>query len=61
MGAQLESGKKGVFITSPGDGLLTTFSQSTIFGLIKGSDVVVSTKIEVPTEMVTALRKCANG
>lgn len=59
MGVQLEGGTKGVFITSPGDSMLTTFGQSSIFGLIKGGDVVVSLKIEMPADMISALRKCA--
>lgn len=60
-GVQLENGKKGGYLASPGDGLLTTFGQSSIVGLLQGEEVLISIKIEVPTQMVAALRKCANG
>ena len=60
-GVQLENGTKGVFVQSPGDSFLTTFSQSSIVGLLKGQDVVVSIKIEMPSAMIAAVRKCASG
>ncbi len=60
-GAVLESGTKGVYFQSQGDSFLTTFAQSSIVGLIKGGDVVVSLKIEAPGDMIGAVRQCANG
>lgn len=58
-GVQLESGTKGVYFSADGDKLLTTFGQSNIVGMLKGDEVVVSLKIEVPSAMVSELRKCS--
>ncbi|MCW3845924.1 hypothetical protein OF829_01630 [Sphingomonas sp. LB-2] len=61
MGAVLENGTKGVFITSTGDALLTSFGKSEIAGLLQGDKALVSFKTDPAADVAAALRKCVAG
>lgn len=59
MGVVLDSGGKGVMIRAPGNDFLNTFTQSQFFGLLKGTDAVISIKTDDIAPVIKALRGCA--
>ena len=61
IGVQLESGTKGAYIGSDGDGLLKSFGSSDVAGLLRGEEALVSFKLADGPAVESALRKCIAG
>jgi len=59
VGVVLEGGSTGVLIRAPGDALLKSMSAAQIFGLLRGTEAVISVKTGDITPVVSALRACA--
>lgn len=58
-GAVIDTGAKGVMIRAPGNAFLTSLSESQFFGLLKGSEAVISIKTNDISNVISALRSCS--